>query len=157
MCIVRNLCERFGCIALVPFRYTEPEGIEGAPIFVNALAVVSADRLCGSVKRILNNIETSMGRDRKDPLRSVKSRTADIDIVAEHAHFDLTVFKDMSETYVQACITGQGKQPDLRALGLASHQGPASVYLDAITGDIVVIEDEFDCFINGFKATFGRE
>ena len=149
-----HLCQKFGVIALYPFRYTEPESIESEGLFVNSLAVVQAVMPTSVVKLKLNQIETAMGRDRNDPLRSQKNRAADIDILNFSDTLDLSIFSRAKEGYVQSCYDLVGEVPTLENLGLASYQRPSSVYLDAGSSDIRVVEDELQCFVNGVKAAF---
>jgi len=155
--MIHNLCLKFGCVGAYPFRYTKPEGIESEVMFLNTLVVLRSDRDSAGVKSELNHIEESMGRDRLDPMRSMKSRCADIDILGEAEQLDLSIFAKASEAYVAACLNLEGESPDLSQHGLAPYQGPASVYLDALTGDICVVEDEMYGLKYGLEATFKGE
>lgn len=152
--MLRHLCERFGVIGAYPFRYTEPEGIESDIPFLNSLVVIRCEMSSSELKRILNAIEEDMGRDRNDPERSAKNRRADIDILGFNECLKLDVFKQAKESYVATCMRLDGNTSDLSNYGLPSYQRPATVYLDALTSNVVVIEDEFEGFEYGLKTTF---
>lgn len=152
--IVKLLCKRFDQIALFPFVRTEPEDVALSDAFLNALAVVFAKESSEQVKAALNTIEAQMGRDRSDPLRSVKNRPADIDIITCSSELDFTPFASAPEGYIQLCFHQQRDAAvDLSAYGLASHKGPATVYIDTLTGEIVVVDDEFDRFKHRVEAS----
>lgn len=155
--MIRHLCREFGCIGAYPWRYTRPEGMVSSTPFLNTLVVLKSDLNSADLKERLNSIEQTMGRDRDDPLRSVKSRTADIDIVGTSRDYGLEIFADATELYIAACLNFQGDSPDLSSLGLASYKRPATIYLDAFSGDIVVIDDELQGFKNGLKPSFERQ
>ena len=156
VCMIRHLCERFGVIGAYPFQYTEPEGVKSDIPFLNALVILKSGMDASAIKEELNRIEEAMGRDRSDPLRSLKSRCADIDILAESEALDLMTFSRMREAYVNTCFKLQGVMPDLTRYGLASYQGTASIYLDTLTGDILVNEDKLQGLENGLEASFKR-
>lgn len=147
--ILRRLCLQFGSVAAYPFRYTKPEGVVSDELFLNAIAVVRTELNSGEVKARLNQIEEAMGRDRSDPQRSTKSRTADIDILASSASFNLEIFEQAKEAYVRTCYHLGG--PGIRH-GLAAYKRPSTVHLDALTGNVVIVEDELQGFKNGLKA-----
>ena len=152
--MIKHLCREFGDLVLYPFCYTKPESIQSEQDFVNALVVLRSNLNAVELKRVLVTIETSMGRDRQDPLRSYKSRAADIDILSVSEHFDLAYFAPAEEAYVRSCLCLTGPFVDLRPWGLAAHQRPASVYLDAATGEVVIVEDELHRFKHGFETAF---
>lgn len=152
--MLRMLCEHFGHLAVFPFRYTEPEGIDSDRDFVNSLVILWCDQPKIRVKQTLNQIEVTMGRDRSDPLRSVKARCADIDILACSYEFDTRAFDSTNEPYVKACLDGEGTSADLSPWGLPSYQRTSTVHLDAVSGDIRVIEDECHGFKHWVETTF---
>lgn len=148
-----RLCKTFGVLGVFPFRYTEPVSISTASRFVNGLVVLHYEAPAASLKAKLEGIEITMGRDRSDPQRSNKDRTADLDILASSEHLDLRCFSDAEESYVRAVFNLLGEAPDLTGFGLASYQRPASVHFDALAGEIVVIEDELQSFHDRVEAT----
>lgn len=162
--MVQNLSRHFGTIGLFPFRYTLPEGVESKTRFVNTLVVIkvikggqSFERLSLQVKSILNSIEVSMGRNRNDPERSIKDRTADIDILGASEILEFGLFEQAREGYVRNCYFLQGEQPQLIKYGLAPHERAATVNFDAVTGQICILEDELHSFEHRFEATFLSE
>jgi len=155
--ILEMLCEAFTTLALFPFRYTEPEGVELSDTFLNALVVVYSPEDWVRVKAILNEIEAKMGRDRSDPLRSIKNRAADLDILEASSKLDFEPYSSAKEAYIKACFELTGTQVNLLAYGLASHQGPATIYIDALTGNIVVVDDELDRFKHWVESSFERQ
>ncbi|WP_370980801.1 2-amino-4-hydroxy-6-hydroxymethyldihydropteridine diphosphokinase [Agaribacterium sp. ZY112] len=146
--MLQELVGRFGCLALFPFCFTEPEKIVSERMFANALVVLKSPLDLLQVKTQLVEIETRMGRDRDDPQRSNKSRAADIDIIAASSTFALSFFEQANEAYVQTCLALEGPFVDLSPWGLAAHQRPATVHLDAAAAQIVVVEDEAHGFID---------
>jgi len=155
--IVRHLCTNFGVVGLFPFRYTTPVSIASASMsesmFINGLAVIFFDGDVRGLKEVLVSIETEMGRDRSDPQRSVKDRTADLDILSQSDEYEPSVFLRAEEPYVHQVFQLQGQVPELQELGLAPYQRPATVNLDALTGQIVVREDELQGFHNWAEST----
>lgn len=155
--IVRLLCQAFSSVGVFPFRYTEPEEVALEDTFLNALAVIYSRDDTSAVKAVLNEIEAEMGRDRSDPQRSVKNRTADLDILACSPVLDFSAFAAARESYIQACLKGLGPMPNLEPYGLASYQRAATINIDALTGQIIVVDDELDCFKHWVEATFKSE
>lgn len=61
---------------------TEPVGICSSNRFLNCIVRLETHLLPHPLKQSLNHIEEMLGRDRTDPLKKVKDRTADIDILS---------------------------------------------------------------------------
>lgn len=68
-------------LAISSIIYTQPKGIVTQKRFLNLAARIQSDLSPEALKARFNTIETVMGRDRSDPNRSFKDRTADIDIL----------------------------------------------------------------------------
>ena len=62
---------------------TEPVGIVSDRKFLNMIAYLESDLDPTALKAFFNRIEAELGRDRSDPLRKVKDRTIDLDILGE--------------------------------------------------------------------------
>ncbi|MEM9213369.1 MAG: 2-amino-4-hydroxy-6-hydroxymethyldihydropteridine diphosphokinase [Cyanobacteria bacterium P01_F01_bin.150] len=62
---------------------TEPVGIVSDHKFLNMIAYLECELDPIMLKGIFNGIEADLGRDRSDPLRKVKDRTIDLDILIE--------------------------------------------------------------------------
>ena len=60
---------------------TEPVGMDSDHYFLNTAVCLDSHFSPVELKNRFNHIETSLGRDRSDPLCKVKDRPADIDIV----------------------------------------------------------------------------
>lgn len=146
--MVRSLCHTFGAITIFPFSYTSPEGIETKKHFINSLAIVESNECAELIKCKLNSIEVSLGRNRADPDRSRKDRSADLDILGVSEKEDLTVFFRQPELYISKILSGTTDVVNLSLYGLPITKGPSAVNLDAGTGNIVVIDDAHDCFVN---------
>ncbi len=147
--MVYALCHRFGCIALFPFRYTASEVADDDTVFLNALAVIRSTSGAQDVKARLNAIEEGLGRDRSESSRKIKKHTADIDILSSSLNLDFSSFEMAEEAYIGACFFYRGKQADLKRLGLIKCERVATVYLDAESDDLVLVDDELRGFIHG--------
>lgn len=141
--IVRELCQHFGVITLYPFIYTQPVSMPKTSIFLNSLAIINTETPPKKIKTILNEIEVKLGRDRSDPKRSYKNRTADIDILNVHENLDENLFLEGNEEpYIQLCLSQKQACADLRQEGLPSYQRAASVHWDRSTRKILVRQNE---------------
>ena len=140
--ITRELCQNFGPIILYPFIYTQPISMPNTALFLNALATIRTDAPTTEIKETLNQIEIRLGRDRNDPNKSKKDRTADIDILNVSDTFDEEKFKRCEEPYVALCLSQNQTKADLSDQGLPAHQGPATVNWDRNAGKIVVSQNQ---------------
>jgi len=155
--MVEMLCIRFQEIVVYPFRYTDPVDLSDSEIFLNSIAVIFSKHPETAVKAELNDIEIQLGRDRDDPLRSVKARSADLDILIAAEDFNLERFAEIELPYVQACYRRKGAKPALSSAALSAQQGPAAVHLDTAAGDIFVVDDKFQGFVDRSKAALGSD
>ncbi|GAA0858960.1 2-amino-4-hydroxy-6-hydroxymethyldihydropteridine diphosphokinase [Aliiglaciecola litoralis] len=150
--MVRSLIMEFGTIQLFPFVETAPVDINSGNQFLNSICVINTSLSQAQVKAMTNQIEINMGRDRADPLCSKKDRPADIDIMFSSATpVELsTLLTD--EPYVNSVVFGNPKkQVTLSSFGLPSIDRPTTIDLNADTGQIVIVDDEFDCVDQAFK------
>lgn len=146
--VVKSLCQHFGLLTLYPFVYTTPEAISSDSIFLNSLAIIHSKKNEGDIKQILNTIEMTLGRDRSDPQKSIKDRTADVDILLCDTHYSLSLFDRFTDNYIQSCLP-PNTPANLSAQGLPTYQGASTIDLDRTTGEIVIIEDKLNRLING--------
>lgn len=58
-----------------------PVGMNSSQDFLNVVIFIETDMAEEDLKTICNTIETQLGRDRNDPTRKMKDRTADLDIL----------------------------------------------------------------------------
>ena len=155
--IVKSLIKAFGRIYLYPFIRTQPENMHTSNEFYNSVVLISTTHDNISLKKKLNNIEVSLGRNRDDPNRSIKDRPADIDILKSHnAPLSSSAPISAEESYVQTVLACSGDMVDLSDYGLPFTNRPASIDLDAGTGNIIIIDDTVDSFINWQKAALTR-
>lgn len=146
--IVRELCQHFGPLTLYPFIYTQPVAMTNTSVFLNSLAIITTNAPADEVKQILNAIETKLGRDRNDPEKSYKDRTADIDILNTSEALDQNHFMTCQEPYIAQCLSQEQAAADLSKEGLASHQGAATVHWDGSAGKVLVNQDKLQSLVN---------
>lgn len=125
--IIHCLAREFSAIRYFPFVYTEPQGMQTELTFLNSAAIIESNLPPSEFKSRLNAIETELGRDRNDPLRSKKDRTADIDILGTEEDLDLLFFNQFKETYIRGVVAPEAHSQfaDLSRYGL-----PDSPHLD---------------------------
>src|SRR5690554_2319999 len=78
---VARLADRFGEVRLSPVIRTPPYGMVTERCFLNALVLFQSPYRPDQVKALFNGLEEALGRDRSDPLRSVRDRPLDVDIL----------------------------------------------------------------------------
>jgi 2-amino-4-hydroxy-6-hydroxymethyldihydropteridine diphosphokinase len=81
--IVERLVHRFGRTLVSRFHYTEPVGMDSDRQFINYCAFVETRLDPVACKSACVAIEIELGRDRTDPFRKTRDRTADIDLLAQ--------------------------------------------------------------------------
>ena len=147
--MVVALTGQFGHMTLFPFVYTPPQDIYSNAHFLNSVAIIHCHFSPEQVKQHLNQIETRLGRDRTDPHKSKKDRTADIDILDCQQKVQLDVFYGCESDYVR--LPAQYRLPavDLSAHGLPTFERAATVYLDTGSRHIRVIDEGHDCLVDG--------
>ena len=145
--MLEHLSGLFGCLAVYPFRYTEPEGVVNAAPFFNALVVVQTDLNNVDVKHGLVQIERAIEGEYRYLERSAKSRCADIDILQWSNDFEPKCFANAKEGYVLTCYNCEGEATDLSQYGLPFFNTPASISKCAETGKWAVEEDSFEWFL----------
>ncbi|MEM8525334.1 MAG: 2-amino-4-hydroxy-6-hydroxymethyldihydropteridine diphosphokinase [Bacteroidota bacterium] len=77
---------------------TEPVGLKSEKYFLNTVVRIETDKDRPDLKNALNTIEESLGRDRSNPERKYRDRTADLDILfalpLEEKFADKTLFEE---------------------------------------------------------------
>jgi 2-amino-4-hydroxy-6-hydroxymethyldihydropteridine diphosphokinase len=81
--IVERLVDRFGRTLVSRFHDTEPVGMDSDRRFINYGAFIETRLDPVACKSACVAIEVELGRDRTDPLRKTRDRTADIDLLAQ--------------------------------------------------------------------------
>lgn len=79
--ILQRLNAVFGEVWISSVQPTAPLGMDTQNAFLNFAAFVPTDGTAEALKPLLNQIEEGLGRDRTDPDKKIKDRTADIDIL----------------------------------------------------------------------------
>lgn len=135
------LADRYGPVWLSAVVRTRPEGIDTPHAFLNAIAVFATDLSPEQLKRELNTLEESLGRDRSDPLSSRKDRPIDVDILEVGPTRNFTG-NGIEEHYYRALFEGGPPQPavPLELSGQLLGQAPATVYRNQGAGHEIVIE-----------------
>jgi len=138
--IVKMLLQRFGPMVAYPYLRTAPVNMESACEFFNSLAIIYSHLKPEELKKALNEIESKLGRDREDPLRSIKDRPADIDILGSTHTLNNAFFHQQEEPYVVEVARNPGTGIDLSGRGLPSTECAATVNFDTRAGHIRVLE-----------------
>ncbi len=156
--IVKSLCQTFGQVTLWPFCITTPEQMQSQQVFFNSLAIVHSSLTQEAFKSQLNQIEQSLGRDRADPLRSEKDRTADIDIIHVNDKYDLSIFAQLNlPRYLRKVILQPHSSPPLKVKDLPAIKRPTAVNLERRSGHITIIKQIDHSQIDGVKTALGRD
>lgn len=79
--IVSQLLNSFDRIHLSRVQNIPPVGMNSQHFFLNAVAFLETDLSQQELKKICNQIEVALGRDRDDPNSKHKDRPADVDIL----------------------------------------------------------------------------
>ena len=135
---VDQLLAHFGSLTLLPRVYTTSVGMLSESSFINTAAIFESSMAPDAVKHILNDIERSLGRDRGDPLCSVKDRSCDIDICAHQGHADHRIFSNSNEPYVAAVLRSTDYAP-IKGDTVELKDGSTAVNLHRRPSDKLVI------------------
>lgn len=157
--VVERLLDRHGSLWLSPVIHTRPRGIDTERSFLNALAVLFSPLSPQQLKRELNQLEESFGRDRSDPLSSRKDRTIDVDILecSESGRF---LGADIDEPYYRDLFDGCNDASVRASLVVADHtlgQAPATIHRNLGAGDEIVVHQGQQLENHAVKATFAGQ
>lgn len=158
--IIRQLLDNFGPMISHPFLLNAPQNIASKNKFLNSVAIIYSDKSEKEIKGTLNQIEIALGRDRNDPLKSVKDRTADIDILGCSEELNSEFFKQFSEPYINFNAQSErdhNDYADLSQKGLPSTQGPTTIHFDRTAGQIRILDDRQHSLKNWHKTTFNPQ
>jgi 2-amino-4-hydroxy-6-hydroxymethyldihydropteridine diphosphokinase len=81
--IIRLLLRQFPLITLSCVLKIPPIGMNSQRDFFNVVVFIETVMTAAELKTICNDIEITLGRDRLDPARKTKDRTADLDILTK--------------------------------------------------------------------------
>ena len=154
-----DLVGQFDALWLSPVLRTRPIGIETQSPFLNALVVFTCDLSPRRLKRRLNCLEESLGRDRSDPSSAVKDRTIDVDILAfsVDGHFD---DQKVTEPYFRVLLNGGSKLSASVTIDLKGHalgKAPATIHRYLGTSDEFVVDQGEQLNHHALEATLPRQ
>jgi len=152
--IIKMLAQAFGPFVMYPFIYTQPDRIPTTNIFLNTTAIVFSLSSLNDTKNELNKIEIALGRNRDDPARSTKDRTADIDILGQSEIYDDGFFYTFNECYIKNVIDQNAVAANLSAFGLPPTKGASTVDIDTRSGHIRILENAAYRLEYWHKSTF---
>ncbi len=155
--IITQMLKHFGPLVSYPFVRTTPDKITTNHSFLNSVAIVRSSLGPADVKRILNSIETSLGRDREDPEKSVKDRTADIDILGYDTEINIDYFHTFDEPYINFKPYTARDFEHMEALGLPRTEGAATIHFDSRSGHIRILDNTADRLEYWHKSSFAIE
>lgn len=151
--IFNELLNYFKCMYISRILRTSPVGIRSERSFLNLAVLIETDIKPAALKALCNEIESILGRDRKDPERACKDRVADLDILFALGKERLPLSLDWVEGIyfrpVVADIYGLlgysevSKQPrgvNVSWCGVSAGEMPATIYRDGSSGNIIVIQ-----------------
>lgn len=114
---------QFAPLLVWPVIETMPTAIETSHHFYNTLVVISSSLPPEQLKKILNQMEGDLGRDRSDPQSSEKDRTIDIDILAQQSELNFAITEQFTESYLrQVLCAGIKPNGQCRQISIDGHQ-----------------------------------
>lgn len=81
--IIHSLLDEFPVLTLSRVLEIPPVGMNSQRDFLNVVVFIKTDYVEIELKSVCNAIETKLGRNRNDPDRKTKDRSADLDILAK--------------------------------------------------------------------------
>lgn len=81
--IIQLLLRQLPRLSLSRVLKIPPIGMNSQRDFLNVVVFIESDMTEIELKTICNDIEITLGRDRRDPARKTKDRTADLDILTK--------------------------------------------------------------------------
>lgn len=139
---IEILLENFGSLYLYSPVYTKPEGLNTDSIFINTLVVLESDANAVFFKDILNGIERKLGRVKKN--KNLMGHTCDIDIISNRDDFNLSIFSNLREGYLQSVIRSENLAKNVRIYNLECIDRPSTVYLDGSSSNKAIFGNKFD-------------
>ncbi len=155
--VINTLLEKYERIQLYPVIVTKPEALMTSNDFLNTLVIIHSNLSHDQIKSQLNELEESLGRDRSDPLRSHKDRTADVDIIACSETYDPNIFSRCKEVYVGQVLLSDQPSVSLPLGDSFVGDRAAAIHLDRTTGQIRIVHDELDGLDDWLKTGFETE
>ncbi len=150
---VARLADHFGEVRLSPVIRTPPYGMVTERCFLNALLLVQSPWRPEQIKTLFNTLEEALGRDRSDPLRSVRDRPLDVDILlaAPTPAFDSTL---IGEAFFRQLLAGELVEGvPLMLDGQRLGETAATIYRDQGAGHKVVVQQGQNLLDDAVKTT----
>lgn len=151
---VSTLAKSFGSLYLYRRVYTQAELVESNHVFINSVLVLSSDLSATQLKTELCRIEELLGRDRSDPLRSVKDRSCDLDIIWYQQAWSEVWQTALTESYIQQVFDPASKQAPIQLGCQLFSERPAAIYFQAEASDKFIIDQKPDALVNWLEAGF---
>lgn len=99
--IITHLTRSFGRLWLSSILHTTPHQMDSASPFLNAVCLLPTQQPQATLKQQLVTLEQQLGRNRNDPLKKIKDRAADLDILFYYpGHGPLPSRQIPSEPYI---------------------------------------------------------
>lgn len=169
--IVSELLTLFPRVLISPVIQTKPQGMESTRDFLNAVLFVETAMDAEILKTAFNDIEKRLGRNRADPKRKLKDRTADLDILFHQPASAERISADdlPSEAYIRPLViilaSAMGLEPvrplpaltDVQTLSFGQEsfgQAPAAIYRNGDAGHVMVLQQTAHREKNGMGPPF---
>jgi len=150
---VSILTETFGSLYLYPRVYTQAQFVESNHVFINSVLVLQSSLAATELKQELCRIEELLGRDRTDPLRSVKDRSCDLDIIWQQPHWSEVWKTELTESYIQQVFDPASTQAPIQLGFQLFSERPAAIYFQAQAGDKFIVDQKPDALINWLETS----
>jgi len=121
--------------------YTKPENMETRNVFMNTIMIIQSQLDKRTIKKKLESIEETLGRNRRDPERSLKDRTCDIDILKCSNKLDINILTSIQDAYIQKVIRGNSSV-EVRIFETPLSKGPRKLSYNISTEKLEVSNSE---------------
>ncbi len=151
---IRALAKSFGSLYLYQRVYTQAQLVESEHVFINSVLVLKSSWTASDVKAQLCRIEEQLGRDRSDPMRSVKDRSCDLDIICQLELWSEDWKAQLTESYIQQVFDPASKQAPIQFDCQLFSERPAAIYFQAESSDKFIVDQKPDALINWLETAF---
>lgn len=141
---IEILLKNFSELYLYPPVYTKPEDLATNNMFINTLVVLESDMQTTILKNLLNKIEESLGRVKIRRNQSLIGHTCDIDIISKKAEFNLGIFYNLEEAYLQSVIHSENLAKQVQVYNLRCIDRPSTIYFDRGSSNKAIFGNKFD-------------
>ncbi len=151
---IKALAMSFGSLYLYPRVYTQAQLVESQHVFINSVLVLKSHWSAIELKAHLCRVEEQLGRDRSDPLRSVKDRSCDLDIIWHQQQWSDAWKTQLTESYLQQVFDPASKQAPIQFDCQLFSERPAAIYFQAQASDKFIVDQKPDALINWLETSF---